>query len=58
MAKKIDIVDIKKAIKEGQLEVYTKHSNYFKKTEIYLRDTQTGETVLIGEMKDEDSDIH
>ncbi len=43
----IDPVDIKKAVKSGQLKVFVKDSI------IYISDTQTGDTVMIGNLKEE-----
>ena len=44
MKKKTDIVDIKKAINDGQLTVYVKDGKIYMKNEI-------GECVQIGEVK-------
>lgn len=54
MGKVIDPVDIKAAIKRGQLEVIVKKSLHFLagKTDhycIYIRDSDNGDTVLIKE---------
>lgn len=45
--KPIDPIDIKKAIKDGQLEVF------IARRIILIRDTTTGETVKIGEVREE-----
>ena len=47
MKKPIDIVDIKKALKNGELEIFTD-----KETNIYLGDVKTGEFIFIGNFKD------
>lgn len=49
MAKQIDPVDIKNAIKNGQLEVIVKKERELFKTYyyIYIKDTEIGDTVLI-----------
>lgn len=48
--KPIDPVMVKKAIKEGQLKVYCSR-HYDGMMWIYLKDTQTGDTVKIGEVE-------
>lgn len=52
-SKIIDPIDVKTAIKNGQLIVYcsTKPMWETKTRWIYLKDTQTGEAVKIGEVK-------
>lgn len=50
--KDIDPLDVKLAIQRGQLKVYTQ--NKFGKCGIYLIETQTGETVQIGEVGEGD----
>ena len=49
MAKQIDPVDIKNAIKNGQLEVIVKKERELLNTYyyIYIKDTEIGDTVLI-----------
>ena len=46
MKKPIDIMDIKKAIKSGDIKVYAT------KDGIFVRDINTGESAKIGEIKD------
>lgn len=41
----IDIIDIKKAVKRGDIEVFTAHES------IFIKDAKTGESVKIGEIK-------
>ena len=41
----VDVVDIKKEIKEGNLIVFVKNGD------IYIKDAQNGDTVKIGELK-------
>lgn len=43
----IDLVDVKAAVKRGELEAYIQ-INYKGEPHIFLRDTETGETVDIG----------
>lgn len=50
MSKPIDPVDIKTAIRDGQLEVFVANGN------VYIKDTETGDCVKILEAKDEQSD--
>lgn len=54
MAKQIDPIDIKNAIKNGQLEVIMEKDRslfYELKTySIYIRDTENGDTVLIARL--------
>jgi len=45
LMKKIDIVDVKKAIKDGKLQVYNMGND------IYFKDVETEEVVLIGKYK-------
>lgn len=45
--KPIDPVAIKQAVKDGQLEVFVKRGG------ILIRDTETGETVKIGDVRNE-----
>jgi len=45
LMKKIDIVDVKKAIKDGKLQVYNMGND------ICLKDVETEEVVLIGKYK-------
>ena len=47
MSKPIDPVDIKKAICEGQLEVFVANGN------VYIKDTETGDCVKILEAKND-----
>lgn len=51
--KNIDPIDVKRAIQNGQLVVYcSEQPMYETQTRwIYLQDTQTGDTVKIGEVK-------
>lgn len=49
--KQIDIVDIRSAVNAGLLETFVK------KGIIYIRDSQTGETVKIGEVKENNGDL-
>ena len=52
----VDIVDVRTAIKNGELQTYIKERNVFveelgcykTQADIYLQDCQNGETVLIG----------
>ena len=64
----IDIVDVRTAIKKGELRVYVKERNVFSgerntltgenryatEADIYLQDCQNGETVLIGRLDQSD----
>lgn len=43
----IDVIEIKKEIKNGNLSVFVKDNN------IYIKDLQNGDTVKIGELKGE-----
>lgn len=49
--KPIDPVAIKQAVKEGQLEVFVNWRG-----SILIRDTETGDTVEIGEVRNERTD--
>ena len=43
----IDPVDVKQAIKNGQLEVVVKYNPFKEDYKVYLRDRNTEETVLL-----------
>lgn len=45
--KNIDPVDVKQAIKNGQLEVDVKYNQFKDDYKVYLRDRDTEETVLL-----------
>ena len=45
--KDIDPVDVKRAIKNGQLEVVVKYNQFKEDYNVYLRDRNTEETVLL-----------
>ena len=51
--KDIDPVDVKQAIKNGQLEVVVKYNQFKDNYEIYLKDTTTEETVLLVDFNEE-----
>lgn len=45
--KDIDPVDVKQAIKDGQLEVFVKYNQFNSDYRVYLKDKITEETVLL-----------
>ena len=51
--KDIDPVDVKYAIKNGQLEVVVKYNQFKDDYNVYLKDTTTEETVLLIDFSEE-----
>ena len=51
--KDIDPVDVKQAIKNGQLEVVVKYNQFKDDYNVYLRDKSTEETVLLIDFSEE-----
>lgn len=51
--KDIDPVDVKQAIKNGQLEVVVKYNQFKDDYKVYLRDRSTEETVLLIDFSEE-----
>lgn len=47
--KNIDIIDVKQAIKSGQLEVFVRYQQFNKNYVVYLKDKVTEEMVLLFE---------
>lgn len=45
--KNIDPVDVKQAIKDGQLEVFGKYNQFNGNYRVYLKDRSTEDTVLL-----------
>lgn len=45
--KNIDSVDVKQAIKDGQLEVYEKYNPFYNEYTVYLKDKNTDDTVRL-----------
>ena len=46
-AKNIDILDVKQAIKDGQLEIVIEHNPFSNNYSVYLKDRITDESALL-----------
>ncbi len=46
-AKNIDILDVKQAIKDGQLEITVEYNPFHNNYSVYLKDRITGESALL-----------
>jgi len=51
--KDIDPVDVKTAIKNGQLEVFVKYNQFNSNYRVYLKDRDTEDTVLLIDFSEE-----
>lgn len=49
----IDPVDVKQAVKNGQLTVFVRYNQFKENYSVYLKDSSTQETVLLIDFREE-----